>query len=60
LGDTGNKTVVTALVADLVARALNTHGGLLVVIDGAKASPPRRARCSATRRRVQPRRSREG
>jgi hypothetical protein len=51
LGDTGNKTVVTALVADLVARALNTHGGLLVVIDGAKASPPRRARCSATRRR---------
>jgi hypothetical protein len=91
LGDTENKTVVTAL---LVARGLNTDGGLLVVIDGAKALAPRCARCSATprsssghpavhaaqapqrprpppegptsvgrsqaRRRVQPRRSREG
>jgi putative transposase len=37
LGDTENKTVVTALLADLVARGLNTDGGLLVVIDGAKA-----------------------
>jgi putative transposase len=36
LGDTENKTVVTALLADLVARGLNTDGGLLVVIDGAK------------------------
>jgi putative transposase len=37
LGDTGNKTVVTALLADLVDRGLDTDGGLLVVIDGAKA-----------------------
>src|SRR6266540_3421182 len=37
LGDTENKTVVTALLADLVARGLNTDSGLLVVIDGAKA-----------------------
>ena len=37
LGDTENTTVVTALLADLVARGLNTDGGLLVVIDGAKA-----------------------
>jgi putative transposase len=37
LGDTENKTVVTALLADLVARGLSTEGGLLVVIDGAKA-----------------------
>jgi putative transposase len=37
LGDTENKTVVTALLADLVARGLNAEGGLLVVIDGAKA-----------------------
>ncbi len=37
LGDTENKTVVTALLADLVDRGLNTDGGLLVVIDGAKA-----------------------
>jgi hypothetical protein len=37
LGDTENKTVVTALLADLVARGLNTDGGLLVVLDGAKA-----------------------
>jgi len=37
LGDTENKTVVTALLADLVARGRNTDGGLLVVIDGAKA-----------------------
>jgi len=37
LGDTENKTVVTALLADLVDRGLSTEGGLLVVIDGAKA-----------------------
>jgi len=37
LGDTENKTVVTSLLADLVARGLNADGGLLAVIDGAKA-----------------------
>ena len=37
LGDTENKTVVTALLADLVARGLSTDGGVLVMIDGAKA-----------------------
>ncbi len=37
LGDTENKTVVTGLLADLVARGLSGEGGLLVVIDGAKA-----------------------
>ncbi len=37
LGDTENKTVVTGLLADLSARGLSTDGGLLVVIDGAKA-----------------------
>lgn len=37
LGDTENKTVVTALLADLVSRGLSTDGGVLVVIDGAKA-----------------------
>lgn len=37
LGDTENKTVVTNLLADLVARGLNAEAGLLVVIDGAKA-----------------------
>src|SRR4051812_33644613 len=37
VADTENKTVVTALLADLVARGLDTSGGLLVVIDGAKA-----------------------
>jgi putative transposase len=37
LGDTENKTVVTALLADLVARGLSVDAGLLVVIDGAKA-----------------------
>jgi putative transposase len=36
LGDTENKTVVTDLLADLVARGLR-EDGLLVVIDGAKA-----------------------
>jgi len=36
-GDTENKTVVTALLADLGARGLDASGGLLVVIDGAKA-----------------------
>jgi transposase-like protein len=37
LGDTENKTVVTNLLADLSARGLSAEGGLLVVIDGAKA-----------------------
>ena len=37
LGDTENKTVVTALLADLVDRGLRYDHGLLVVIDGAKA-----------------------
>jgi transposase-like protein len=37
LGDTENKTVVTALLADLVARGLRVDGGVLCVIDGAKA-----------------------
>jgi len=37
LGDTENKTVVTHLLADLVDRGLSVDGGLLVVIDGAKA-----------------------
>ena len=37
LGDTENKTVVTALLADLVARGLSVEAGVLVVIDGAKA-----------------------
>lgn len=37
LGDTENKTVVTALLADIVHRGLDYSGGLLVVIDGAKA-----------------------
>lgn len=36
-GDTENTTVVTHLLADLVGRGLDTSGGLLVVIDGAKA-----------------------
>jgi len=37
LGDTENATVVTDLLADLQARGLSAEGGLLVVIDGAKA-----------------------
>ena len=37
LGDTENKTVVTALLADLVARGLDAASGVLCVIDGAKA-----------------------
>jgi transposase-like protein len=37
LGDTENKTVVTALLSDLVERGLKADAGLLVVIDGAKA-----------------------
>ncbi len=37
LGDTENKTVVTHLLADLVDRGLSADGGLLVMIDGAKA-----------------------
>jgi hypothetical protein len=37
LGDTENKTVVTRLLADLAARGLPADGGLLAVLDGAKA-----------------------
>lgn len=37
LGDTENKTVVTGLLADLAARGLSADGGLLAVLDGAKA-----------------------
>jgi transposase-like protein len=37
LGDTENKTVVTGLLADLVARGLCAGAGLLAVVDGAKA-----------------------
>lgn len=37
LGDTENKAVVTALLADLVGRGLSVEGGVLCVIDGAKA-----------------------
>ena len=37
LGGTENKAVVTAWLADLVARGLSSDAGLLVVIDGAKA-----------------------
>jgi len=36
-GDTENGTLVTALLADLVDRGLDYSGGLLVIIDGAKA-----------------------
>ena len=36
-GDTENKTLVTALLADLVERGLTYEQGLLVTIDGAKA-----------------------
>jgi transposase-like protein len=36
-GDTENKTLVTAMLVDLVDRGLDYSGGLLVVIDGAKA-----------------------
>ncbi len=37
LGDTENKTIVTNLLADLVARGLDASGGLLFVLDGSKA-----------------------
>jgi putative transposase len=37
LGDTENTTVVSALLADLVARGLRFEQGILCVIDGAKA-----------------------
>ncbi len=36
-GATENKTVVRAMLADLVSRGLSAQDGLLVVIDGAKA-----------------------
>jgi putative transposase len=37
LGDTENSVVVTALLADLVARGLRFEHGILAVIDGSKA-----------------------
>ncbi|CAN5580662.1 hypothetical protein BH24CHL9_BH24CHL9_16600 [soil metagenome] len=37
LGETENATVVTGLLADLAARGLSGEGGLLIVIDGARA-----------------------
>jgi putative transposase len=37
LGDTENKTVVSGLLADLAGRGLSADGGLLAVLDGAKA-----------------------
>lgn len=36
-GDTENTTVVTGLLADLADRGLDTSGGILFVLDGAKA-----------------------
>jgi len=36
-GDTENTTVVTGLLSDLVERGLDAAGGLLFVLDGAKA-----------------------
>ena len=36
-GASENKTVVTAMLADLVSRGLSAENGLLVVMDGAKA-----------------------
>ncbi len=36
-GSTENKTIVTALLADLVDRGLDVNQGVLVVIDGSKA-----------------------
>ena len=48
LGDTENKTVVTALLTDLVSRGLDTESGMLCVIDGAKAlAAGTSRRCSA-------------
>ena len=37
LGDTENSVVVTALLADLVARGLRYEHGILAVLDGSKA-----------------------
>ena len=37
IGDTENKTIVKALLADLVARGLSADDGLLILMDGAKA-----------------------
>jgi hypothetical protein len=46
-GSTENKTVVRALLADLVFRGLAFDDGLLVVIDGPRRCPPRCVRRSA-------------
>jgi len=53
LGDTENKTVVTALLADLVARGLDFSAGILCVIDGAKALSAAVERVFGDRARVQ-------
>jgi putative transposase len=37
LADTENKTVITAVLADLVSRGLDVDSGVLCVTDGAKA-----------------------
>jgi transposase-like protein len=50
-GSTENAAVATALLADLVARGLDTAQGVLVVIDGAKALRKASATCSASGRR---------
>jgi len=46
-GDTENKTVVKALLADLVGRGLDATDGLLVVSTAPRRWPPGSARCSA-------------
>jgi len=53
LGDTENKTVVTALLADLVDRGLEFSKGILCVIDGAKALAAGISKVFGDRARVQ-------
>ncbi len=48
-GDTENGTLVTAVLADLVDRGLDYSGGLLVIIDGAKALASAVKKVSAAR-----------
>jgi hypothetical protein len=47
-GDTENAAVVKALLSDLQSRGLSAEGGLLVVIDGAKALASAVRRCSVS------------
>lgn len=49
-GSTENKTVTVHLLADLVERGLDVEQGVLVVLDGAKASEPPSTRCSGPSR----------